>query len=324
MTNVVLLIAKADLLSSEEVEASKAAILGELKAAGIKPFALLSYASTCPLYTVCSALSKDEENMDASLLMSPDYVQPLVYSELATLVQDIFAKDHVSRLRHLAAVKLLRHRTSSQPLSTSPLSPSPLNILQSSSLLSSFTTTTSPTASQTLITQPQTTSSYVRARIADHTQREEKLAQVRLAKWAGDLQRGLSNERTRYDALARGERALWLSQRLGECVHEGSLLPAAAAPPGSPSQKALLSNWTTSGDAAGRRGGLVDAGDPLGLVRWSEGVRRRGWIAFQIVGGFGVLGAVAVWMARNNRGAWELLGAEGGGWARWREQVGWL
>ena len=315
MTNVVLLIAKADLLSPEEVEASKAAILGELKAAGIKPFALLSDASPCPLYTVCSALSKDEENMDASLLMSPDYVQPLVYSELATLVQDIFAKDHVSRLRHLAAVKLLRHRTSSQPLSTSPLSPSPLNILQSSSLLSSFTTTTSPTTSQTLITQPRTTSSYVQARIADHTQREEKLAQVRLAKWAGDLQRGLSNERARYEALACGERALWLTQRLGECVHEGSLLPAPA--PGSSSEKALTS-WSAD---AGMHGGLVDVGDPLGLIRWSEGVKKRGWIAFQIVGGFGVLGAVAVWMARNR--AWE-LGAEGGDWwARWREQVGW-
>ena len=334
MTNVVVLIAKADLLSSEEVEASKAAILGELKAAGIKPFALLSDSSTCPLYTVCSALSKDEENMDASLLMSPDYVQPLVYSELATLVQDIFAKDHVSRLRHLAAVKLLRHRTSFQPLSTSRLTPSPLNILQSSSILSSFTTTTSPTTSQTLITRPHTTSSYVQARIADHTQREEKLAQVRLAKWAGDLQRGLSNERARYEALARGERALWLTQRLGECVHEGSLLPASTATaPGSSStsseKKALLSSWTFV-NAGMRRRGLVDddddddAGDPLGLVRWSESVRRRGWMAFQILGGFGVLGAVAVWMARNR--AWELGAAEGGGdwWVRWREQVGWL
>ena len=331
MTNVVLLIAKADLLSSEEVEASKAAISGELRAAGIKPFALLSDAPTCPLYTVCSALSKDEENMDASLLMSPDYVQPLLYSELATLVQDIFAKDHVSRLRHLAAVKLLRHRTSFQPPSTSPLSPSPLNILQSSSLLSSFTTTTSPTTSQTLITRPHTTSSYVQARIADHTQREEKLAQVRLAKWAGDLQRGLSNERARYEALARGERALWLTQRLGECVHEGSLLPATttATAPGSSSsaaKKALLSSWSVV-DAGMRRRGFVndnanddDAGDPLGLVRWSESVRRRGWMAFQILGGFGVLGAVAVWMARNR--AWE-LGAEDW-WVRWREQVGWL
>ncbi|KAL8792950.1 MAG: hypothetical protein Q9195_004447 [Heterodermia aff. obscurata] len=313
MTNVVLLIAKADLLTTEQVEASKTAMLRELEAAGIKPFTLLSDASQSPFYTVCSALSKDEENMDASLLMSPDYVQPLVHSELATLVQDIFTKDHVSRLRHLAAVKLLRHRTSSQPLPTSPLSPSPLNILQSSGLLSSFTTTTSPTTSQTLITQPRIASSYVQARIADHTQREEKLAQVRLAKWAGDLQRGLSNERARYEALARGERALWLTQRLGECVHEGSLLPAAGAP--GPPQ-------TWSADAA-TRSGLVDAGDPLGLLRWSEGVRRRGWIAFQIVGGFGVLGAVAVWMARNR--AWEQLGVEGGDWwGRWREQVCWL
>lgn len=304
LTNVIPLVAKADLLSREDVEASKTAISGELQAAGIKPFTLSLDGATTSPYTVCSALSKDEETMDASLLMSPDYVQPLLSSDLSVLVQDIFNKEHISRFRHLAAIKLLRHRTSTQPLSSSPLSPFPVNPRQNSTLLSS-TSTASPTTSQTLITQPQATASYVQARIADHTQREEKLAQVRLAKWATDLQRGLHNERSRYEALARGERALWLTQRLGECVNEGSLVPAAP-------EKGLL-NWRAD------RGGLVDAGDPLGLVRWSESVRRRGWIAMKIAGGFGVLGAIAVWIARNWE--WE-LGWEGDWWGRWRELVG--
>lgn len=311
MTNVIPLVAKADLLTLDDVEASKAAISGELQAAGVKPFSLDPEHSLHSSYTVCSALSKDEETMDASLLMSPDYVQPLQSSELGMLVQDIFNKDHISRLRHLAAIKLIRHRTSSsQALPPSPLSPSPLNILQTSSLLSSTSPPFSPTTSQALITHPNAPATYVQARIADHTQREEKLAQVRLAKWAGDLQRGLHNERLRYEALARGERALWLTQRLGECVNERSLVPAVP-------EKGLAS-WSGAGKARG--GGTLDTGDPLGLVRWSEGLRRRGWVVAQVVGAFGALGAVAVWVVKSWE--WDVGWEDGVWWARWKEFVG--
>ena len=295
------------------MEASKAAISGELLAAGIKPFTLTPEASSHSPYTVCSALSKDEETMEASLLMSPDYVQPLQSSELGILVQDIFNKDHISRLRHLAAVKLIRHRTSSQALPPSPLSPSPLNILQTSSLLSSTSASLSPTTSQALITHPNAPATYVQARIADHTQREEKLAQVRLAKWAGDLQRGMHNERLRYEALARGERALWLTQRLGECVNDGSLVPAV---PGSPEKG--LANWSGAGKPRG--GGTLDTGDPLGLVRWSEAVRRKGWVVAQVVGAFGALGAVAVWVVKSWE--WDVGWENGVWWAKWKEYVG--
>ena len=248
--------------------------------------------------------------MEASLLMSPDYVQPLQSSELGMLVQDIFDKDHISRLRHLAAIKLIRHRTSSQALPPSPLSPSPLNILQNSSLLSSTSSSLSPTTSQALITHPNSSATYVQARIADHTQREEKLAQVRLAKWAGDLQRGMHNERLRYEALAHGERALWLTQRLGECVNEGSLVPTV---PGSPEKG--LASWSGA-----RPGGTLDTGDPLGLVRWSEGVRRRGWVVAQVVGAFGALGAVAVWVVKSWE--WDVGWENGVWWTRWKEYIG--
>lgn len=222
--------------------------------------------------------------MDASLLMSPDYVQPLLSSDLTLLVQQIFDRQNISRLRHLAAMKLVRHRTAPFPIQpSSPLYFSP----------------SSPSASQTLThyTNPSS-SSYLQARITDHTLREERLAQARLAKWATDLQRGLHNERARYETLARGERAVWLTKRLGECVNEGSLVPAFA----SDSGKEGLVQWRN-----------VDAGDPLGLVRWSELLRRRGWVVLEVVGGFGVLGAVAMWAARG----WEWDLGEGGWWAWW-------
>ena len=312
MTNVVPLVAKADLLSLDETQVTKTAISDELRSLGVEPFVLTPDASGKSCYTVCSALSKDEETMDASLLMSPDYVQPLLSSELGVLVQDIFNPDHISRLRHLAAIKLLRHRTTSNFSLHPPLSPAPENFLLTSSLLSSTSTTTlptSPTTSQNLITHPSAmTASYMQARIADHTQREEKLAQVRLAKWAGDLQRGLHNERTRYEALARRERALWLTQQLDEYSKEGSLVPI------SPSEKALA-NWRT--DSA--RSDLEDAGDPLGLFRWSDRLKRNSWVAIQVVGGFGVLGAVAVWIWD-----WEVGWDGGDWWGRWKDHLGWL
>ena len=68
------------------------------------------------------------------------------------------------------------------------------------------------------------------ARIADYTQREETMAQVHLAKWATDLQRSLQNERERYTAIARDDRAFWLTERLSECVDDGSLVPITQTP----------------------------------------------------------------------------------------------
>lgn len=300
-TNVIPLLSKADLLSEDDIKASKSEISAALESTLIKPYSFSSDHSNPPrLYTVCSALSKDEETMDASLLMSPEYVQPLLSSDLSTLVQQIFDKENISRLRHLAALKLIRHRPSPSPSPLSLLPPSsPLNILHHPNFTSP-PSPSSPSASQTLTQHTgNPSSSYLQARIADHTLREQRLAQARLARWATDLQRGLHNERTRYEALARGERAVWLTQRLGECVNEGSLLPAAAS---------------ASAMDQGRRGNGkndVDSSDPLGLVRWSEMLRRRGWVVLEVVGGFGVLGAVAMWVARG----WEWEGEWWGWWA---------
>lgn len=95
---------------------------------------------------------------------------------------------------------------------------------------------------------------------------------------------------------------MWLTQRLGECVNEGSLVPAASS--SSTDDKRLLRQW-----GSGKND--TDASDPLGLVRWSEMVRRRGWVALEVVGGFGVLGAVAMWVARG----WEWEGELWGWWA---------
>ena len=247
-------------------------------------------------FTICSAPSDDNDNMDASILMSPEYVQPLIPSELAILVQQVFHPDNIARLRHLSAKKLVHAQgsrifstpTAMQRATSIPLSnrPDPLTL-----------TSSSTNTVHDIVPYAHGISPYNQARIADHTQQEEKLAQIRLAKWAGELQRSLQNERARFEAIARGERAVWLTEKLGECVNDGDLVPTKGSDLATPIEKGSLSRKPEILRASSHRG-VFEAGDPLGLLRWNEALKRRGWIAFQVVGSFGILGAMAVWMAR--------------------------
>ena len=287
ITNVVPVIAKADTLSPEEIEMLRRSI-DKLQQAEIRLFSFSNDRSAVQSsFTICSAPSDDNDNMDASILMSPDYVQPLIPSELATLVERVFDPENIACLRHLAAKKLVHAHgstifsipaTVSKSLSNGPGSP----------------TSKSPSStSQTIISYPLGISTYKQALIADHTQQEEKLAQIRLAKWAGELQKSLQNERARYEAIARGERAVWLTEKLDECVKDGALVSIE-------SRRAINEKGPPKAELlkASSHRGLLDPSDPLGLLRWNEAMKRRGWIAFQVVGSFGILGAMAVWMAR--------------------------
>jgi hypothetical protein len=125
--------------------------------------------------------------------------------------------------------------------------------------------------------------------------REERLAQVRLAKWASDLQRSLRNERERFEELQRGERAKWLIERVGEEVRDGSIV---SSPPEGRANWAVVRHESEkrAGGARTRYGrqGRVDTRDPLGLCDFTDEVRRRGVVVLKVLGGMGVLGAVAV------------------------------
>jgi septin family protein len=104
LTNIIPVIAKSDTLSAQEAIALKTTILTRLQTTSIQPFlfgkplddALLAvqslsiihpqlttgepeqYPFTTPTYpyAISSTPGPDNETMDASLLMSPDYVQP--------------------------------------------------------------------------------------------------------------------------------------------------------------------------------------------------------------------------------------------------------
>lgn len=233
--------------------------------------------------------------------MSPDYVQPLLASELSILVHRVFHGEEICWLRHLAARKAVDSRRRAPSLS-SPVqfshSPTKSHVFPSPLSTEPRSFISSPSSSREMVFHPNTGNSYFHAMAADHTQREERYAQIKLAKWAGDLQRCLQNERARYEALSRGERAIWLTERLGECVKDGSLVAIDGA---------LSVKSSRQDDTTARIGltqptvshGFLNPRDPLGLIRWNDILTRRGWIAFQVVGSFGVLGAVALWMARS-------------------------
>lgn len=143
LTNVIPIIAKSDTLSRAELIAIKTSILARLQLTPIRPFlfgtaiddALLAvqglpenepspasndaaatepkqFPFTVPTYpyAVSSILGPDTETMDASLLMSPDYVQPILPSELNALIDQVFEPDSISWLRYAAAKKFLAWR----------------------------------------------------------------------------------------------------------------------------------------------------------------------------------------------------------------------
>ena len=318
--NIIPIIAKSDRLSHSEVQALKSSISDSMCTAGLKPFTFPSSdAATHRPYTVCSVPSNDEDNMDASLLMSPEYVRPLLPSELVTLMEHVFDKDNMSWLRYAAAKKIVQWRevTHSIPKMVSlqgSLPPHLRRVITSSSTSSSMVSSLS-TASGVLVSHPHSPSSYLQAKIADHIYREERLAEFHLANWAGDLQRSLQNERARYEALARGEQVVWLTKQLNHYVQdEAMILSQRTIKQSSAADKAIMSSRdSTVASMPYRR--LVNPADPLGIIRWNETMKQRGWITFQLVGSFGVLGAVAVWIARSwGMGAGDGLGGWTSGW----------
>lgn len=412
LTNVIPVIAKSDTLSAAELTAVKTSILARLQTSSVNPFffgngvddALLAVQDlsleqslhtpsddqtslepkqfpflvpTLP-YAVSSTLGPDTDTMDASLLMSPDYVQPLLPSELAALVNRVFDPESIAWLRHSAAKKFLAWRRRSKmprdsfilrslqqqttrrgSVSTSAsvgLNGAAVNskhhrrrchcISCSNCILASAASSIFTAASPSGVLVPHAGSpfytsnlqspflasspslAHTHAEVLDcptdfsltrynHTvQGEQRLAEVRLTKWATDLQRSLRNEKERYEELQRSERAKWLLERMGEEVASGNIV---ASPGGSP-----RADWAVIRHGSGKeslpmsvgqrygKAGSMDSRDPLGLCDFSDEVRRKGFVLVKVLGGMSVLGAVMITVMRSC--SWEM--PEGSIW-RW-------
>lgn len=298
IANIVPLIAKSDLLSKEQIKEIQTSIDKDQCAIQRLPVnfgaQILDRVSSPPFAVAC-VNGPDYDNMDASLLMSSEYIQPLLPSELQLLVNQIFQPEVVEYLRHTAARKLTTWYNSGMKLAAvrtpSPSAhshvPSTLNSpLQAS--LSASGVLIPPTSEISL----NTSNSFALARVADHATREERMAQMRLSKWASDLQLSLQRERERYENIARAERAIWLVERMGEEIKDGQLVR-------------LESHDVQATARASEKGRLYQVDgmtyqlhDPLGLLRWQDAMRSQTWLALQIVGSFGVVGGLALWISK--------------------------
>lgn len=155
----------------------------------------------------------------------------------------------------------------------------------------------SPSLAHTHAESFEPPSAFSLARYNHTVQGEKHLAEVRLAKWATDLQRSLRNEKDRYEELQRNERARWLLERVGEEVASGNIV---ASPGGSPRADWAMVRHGRVKDVnvnvgrrhGGRRG--LDSRDPLGLCDFSDEVREQGYVFVKLLGGASVLGAALV------------------------------
>lgn len=300
LTNVVPLIARSDLLSQEEQRLLKREVNSASSALPKLPVTtpgdVESSTTAIAPYTITSINGPDLDTMDASLLMSPEYVQPLLPSELGLVIDQLFDSDTISFLKHTSAKKLLAWHASHPSLTRTPSPSSPS--VRNSALASPFPASLSnsgvlvPPAPGSELSLT-TSNSYALARVADHSQREERLAQIRLSKWASDLQLSLQRERERYERLARNERAVWLIERMGEEVRDGQVVPFDE-------KNASLVRRDGSPTQSFKAGPIYQhqLHDPLGLLQWQDAMRTRGWLALQVVGSCGVVGGLAFWLAK--------------------------
>ncbi|KAI0841680.1 Septin-domain-containing protein [Hypoxylon sp. FL0890] len=286
LTNVIPILSRADSFSSEQLVIRKEQVAGQLREAGLNVFSFASagaQASTASVpnipYAVSSATGSDYEIMDASLLMSPDYVQPLIRSDLRYLVESVFSPNGVSWLRHAAAKKYLEWRN------TTPSRPRHLyKPLDAPGVVPSFA-----------LTRPQGNptvpcSSLALTCLNDQHQNHGP-PQLRVVDWAADLQRSLAGERAQYEALARGERAVWLTEKLNECVQDGTLVAVRKA-------KATSSVEVRKASRRGLSRKTMQHQDPLGLLQVTADLKARGWVALEVIGSLGVMGGLAFWLSR--------------------------
>ena len=348
-TNLVPLIARADSSNAQDLQAHREKIRSVLsginadwysmvdisaEAAGFPVFDATPGHSRLEPFAISSAMADDADNMDASLLMASDYLQPLVPSDLTYFLDRFMSASNIARMRHSSAKKFLHWRKqhlgtridlSKQSILRAPVSFPPVSPISSPNIA---TGAESFLSEQSKVLVPYTTSSYYRSAspsaasdfsyqhqakigtsahaLAQHdsqTTGTEPFRQIRLAKWAQDLQRSLANERKRYDTLYTVQQpAEW------HLEHEGT---------GGGDEKALIARSEeraadiSQRPSRGKLGGEIAVIDPLGILSLGQIFRRQSWFVLRVAGGCGFVGAVAWWVLRNWAEVQEWFGGSG-------------
>lgn len=303
LSNVVPVIAKSDQMTTEQIAELKEAIPRDMCPIPQLPVnfgtAVGLPATALAPYTISSTNGPDSDNMDASLLMSSEYVEPLVTSELSLLVDEIFTPENAAFLRHLAAKKLVMwHNTRSEMQNSAspsiaaspasiPRSPSPPSLAMSGILV--------PLTSELSFA---TSTNLSLAHIVDNNNdlpREERLAQVRLSKWTSDLQKTMQRDRLNLTHSP----PFWLA--LDKHKQPSIIAPSQSQFQSHPNTLARISSNEKHALNHSPAASIYQIHDPLGLMAWQDILRQQGWLTLQLIGTFGVMGGLAVWVARTWR-----------------------
>jgi hypothetical protein len=113
VTNVIPVVSHADTLSVEEVASIKETVAQQLEDNYVRPFTFSTSGTpegTVAVYAISSSPGSEFDLTDASLLVNSEYIQPLVTTDLARLVDDIFCPNGASWLRHSAGKVYLEWR----------------------------------------------------------------------------------------------------------------------------------------------------------------------------------------------------------------------
>lgn len=320
-TNVVPLIGRSDIVNAEDLPEVKKQLRQDLgsttcsssflhSSQGVNTETQPSTGHAEP-FAVSSALEDDSETMDASVLMSSGYLQPLIPSELSYLVHQLLEPDNIVRLRHLSAHKFVLWRQENGTRVDLPRQ-TLLSLPQSAPSSPAITGTGSLLDEPSKVLVPHASSSYFRSASPTASDSSgpkytlenitEPFRQVRLAKWAQDLRRSLDNERNRYKQMYANAPSEWASSAADSEKQVSD--PKSSLTTTCPHQPQHR-------PAKGRLGGdlgVIDPRDPLGLLAFGQAFRRRGWFALQVAGGCGLVGAAFWWVVRNWVEVQELLG----------------
>ena len=321
-TNVIPLIGRADTVEPSELVARKEQLMNMFKSLQVQPCfnQTIDGSDTDTAerpdepdepFTISSALGNDLELIDASVLMSSSYLQPLVPSELSFFINHFLEPENIARLRHLSAAKFLLWRQENlgshldlqkQLLLQSPRFDHCSREMESTRSMpddeskvlvpygsSSYFRSPSPAASDNSAISGSDvgSSTYALARYNNNASPTEPFRQVRLAKWAQDLQRGLDSERRRYKQMYANVPSDWTSNQ------------ADSDKAATDANRSLVANKPATGRLGGDLG-IIDPRDPLGVLVFSQALRSRGWFALQVAGGCGLIGAVAWWTWRDS------------------------
>jgi septin family protein len=294
LTNILPVIAKSDTLSHTQTLTLKLSLLRDLRSNSIPIFTFGKSLSELERNVVngipwaISCLKDDAVEMDASLLMRDENVEQYVESDLPLL--NTCLVENASWLRFAATKKFLEWRRGK--MST------PLTNLQQSTGLG--------VSEMSLISLPS--EGYAMARVGDHMDREERLARVRLAQWAGDMRREvrrkMQEEREEFERLEHQERVRWLAARLNEAINQ---TPETSLVTTSTSKSSPIVRPRSSFELSRRRRQHIVDRDPLGLVwvteRWGPRVSQSlvwiveagvvlgsGWVVWKYVVDSGLSG----------------------------------